>query len=137
MHIFEPGLWHDAALVEAPVVTEFGQGSVEPGIVAGDGSPEPGVAAGVDLAKAMDQREGPGPWSLVHRAVDAELGEIDCRRLQRQRNVDRGAALINRNAKIDAGRHPRADPRNATPDVATIADKIALRAGPGRNAVHL
>ena len=77
----------------------------------------------------MDQRDGPGPRPLVDRGVEAELGEIERRRLQRQRHVDRGAALVDRKADIDAGRDARTEPGDAAPGLALIADEIALRAG--------
>src|SRR5665811_1993173 len=104
-HIFERGLGHDAALVHVPVVAEFGQRAVDLGIVAGAGDAEPGVTARLDFSETVDQRDGPGPWPLVDRGIEAELGEIERGRLQRQGNVDRGTALVDRKADIDARRN--------------------------------
>ena len=125
-HIFERGLRHDAALVDVPVVAELGQRAVDLGVVAGAGDAEPGVAARIDLAETVNQRDGPGPRPLVDRGVEAELGEIERRRLQRQRNVDGGAALVDRKAEVDAGRNARAEPGDAAPGLAPIADEIGL-----------
>src|SRR5712691_290975 len=75
--IFERGLRHDAALVQAPVVAELGQSSVDVGVVAGAGGPEAGISARIDFTKAVDQCDGPGPWPPVDRGVDADLGEIE------------------------------------------------------------
>ena len=135
--IFERGLRHDAALILAPVIAEFGQRAVDAGVVAGGGETKPGVAARIDFSEAMNQRDGPGPRALVHRGIEAELGEIERCRLQRQRHVDRGVALVDRKPDIDAGRDARADPGDAAIGPAAIADEIAERAGPGRNSVGL
>src|ERR1700733_5435092 len=100
MHIFESELRHDPALVEAAVIAELGQRAVDLAAVAGAGDAAAGVAAGIDIAEPVDPRDGPGPWPLVHRGVEAELGEVEGCRLQRQRNVDRGPALLDRKADI-------------------------------------
>ena len=78
----------------------------------------------------MDGGEGPGPRSLVDRGVETDLGEIERGGLQRQRRVDRGVALVDRNAHVDAGRDAHAETGDAADSLAMIADEIADRAGP-------
>ena len=126
--IFERGLGHDAALVPGPVIADLAQHAVEPRVVSGGRKAKAGVAARIDVAETVHHRAGPGPRPAVDGGGEAELGQVDRRRLQRQRNVDRGAALVDREADIDARRHPRADPGHAAPGLAGVADEIADRA---------
>ena len=74
-----------------------------------------------------------GPLSTER--VEAELGEIERGGLQRQGHVDRGVALVDREAHIDAGRNAHAEAGDAANRLAAIADEVADRAGSGRNAV--
>ena len=104
-------------------------------VVTGAGGAKAGVPARIDFPKTVDQRNGPGPRTLVARGVEAELGEIERGRLQRQRNVDRGSALVDRQADIDARRNACAEPCDAAPGLPMIADEIALRAGSGLDSV--
>src|SRR5260370_35452346 len=46
-------------------------------------------------------------------------------------------ALVDRDADINTGRDARAQPGYAAPGLTPIANKIALRAGPGRDSVGL
>ena len=85
----------------------------------------------------MNQRDGPGPRSLVDRGIEPELGEIERGRLQRQGNVDRGVALIDGEPDIDAGRDARPYPDDAAIGAAAIADEVAQRTGRGRQSVTL
>ena len=135
--IFERGLGHDAVLVLGPVIADFAERAVESRVVAGGRKAKPGVAARIDVAEAMHQRARPGPRPAVDGGVEAELGQVDRRRLQRQRHVDVGAALVDREADIDAGRDARADPGHAAPGLAAVADETAERAVVRRNAVAL
>jgi hypothetical protein len=67
----------------------------------------------MDLAGAMDQRDRPGPRPLVDRGVEPELGEIERRRLQRERNIDRAMAVVDGKSDVDAG--AMRAPKPATP----------------------
>ena len=107
------------------------------GVVAGAGGAEAGVSARIDFSKAVDQCDSPGPWPPVDRGIDAELGEIERGRLQRQRDIDGGMALVDRNADVNAGRDARAQAGYAAPGLTPVANKIALRAGPGLDSVGL
>src|SRR5882757_237383 len=46
-------------------------------------------------------------------------------------------ALVDRDADVNAGRDARAQPGYAAPGLTPVANKIALRAGPGRDCVGL
>ena len=127
--IFERRLGHDAALVPGPVIADLAQDAVELRAVSGGRQPKAGVAARIDVAETVHHRAGPGPRPAVDGGGETDLGQVDRRRLQRQRNIDRGAALVDRKADIEARRHPRADPGHAAPGLSGIADEIADRAG--------
>ena len=107
------------------------------GAVAGTGEADTGVPHRIDGPETVDQRDRPCPRPLVDRGVHTELGEIEPGRLQRERNVDGGVALVNRNPDIDAGRHARAEPRNAAPGLTMVTGEIALGAIGGRDSVEL
>jgi hypothetical protein len=62
--------------------------------ITGSGSTEPGVPPRIDAAETAHHRYRPGPRTLVDGRVEAELRQIERRRLQRKRHVDVGAALI-------------------------------------------
>jgi len=96
-----------------------------------------GVAAGANLAETVHDRKGPGPRSLVHRAVDTDLRQVERRRLQRQRHVHVGVALVDGEAEIDARGHARAETGDAANGLALVADEVALRIGSDRHAVAL
>jgi len=57
--------------------------------------------------------------------------------LQRQRHVEVGTALIDREADIDARREAGAEPGHAPPGLAAVADEIGDRIVSRRNAVTL
>src|SRR5262245_33493113 len=109
MDIFERRLGHDAVLVPGPVIADLAQDAVEPRIISGGRNSKPGVTARIDVAETVHDGAGPGPRPAVDGSGETELGQVDRGRLQRQRNIDRGAALVDREADIDARRYPRAD----------------------------
>src|SRR4029079_12085028 len=135
--IFERSLGHDAVLVLRPVIADLADRAVESRVVAGGGETKPGVAARIDVADTVHDRAGPGPRPGVDGGIEAELGQVDRRRLQRQRHVDVGAALVDRETDIDAGSYARADPGDPAPGLSAVADEQAERAVVGRNAVAL
>src|SRR3954468_13445661 len=128
MDIFERRLGHDAVLVPGPVIADLAQDAVEPRAVSGSRNSKPGVAARIDVAETVHHRAGPGPWPAVDGGRETDLGQVDRRRLQRQRNIDRRAALIDRQSDMDTRRHPRPDPGHTAPGLSGIADEIADRA---------
>lgn len=136
-HILEPRFRNEAALVDVQVVAKLAQCAVYPCVVACPGDAEPGIPARIDLSETVNQRDRPRPRSVVHGGVEAELGEIESSRLQRQRNVDRVMALVNGSAEVDARCDVGAKPCDAAPGASPIASKVELRAGPGRDAVPL
>ena len=104
---------------------------------AGEAEAAAGVAARGHVAEAVNERERPGPWSPVDGGIEAKLREIERRRLQRQRHVDRRAALVDREADIDPRRDARAEAGDAAHGLALVADIVALRAGRHRKPVEL
>src|SRR4029453_10296622 len=107
---------------------DLAQHAVESRVVAGGRNPQSGVAARVDVAETVHGRGCPGPRPAVDGRGEAELGEIDRRRLQRQRNVDRRSALVDGKAEIDARPPARADAGDAAPGLAVVADEAIYRA---------
>src|SRR5207245_1235943 len=87
--------------------------------------------------ETVHHREGPGPRPFIKRAVEADLGHVQRRRLERERHVDVGMALIDGETEIDARRNPRAEAGDAAKCLALVADESALRIGPDRDAVAL
>src|ERR1700724_3257067 len=85
----------------------------------------------------MYQRDRPGPRALVDGGVEAELGQVEPRRLQRQRHIDGGAALVDGKADIDARHHPRAKARDTAHGAPLVTDIVNLRTCAGGDAVEL
>src|SRR5206468_3232556 len=79
----------------------------------------------------------PGPRALVDGSVEADLGQVERRPLQRQRYIDRGATLIDGEADIDARCHARADARDAADGAALVAEIVGLRTGGHSEAIEL
>jgi hypothetical protein len=111
------------------VIIELGQGAVELSAVARTRNAGAGVTVCIDRSKTVDQRHRPGPRPLVDGRIEAELGEVQRRRLKRQRHVDIGPALVCRKADIDAGRHARSETRDTATGCASVAEKLALVVG--------
>src|SRR4051794_10174673 len=95
----------------------------------GNRKARPGVAVRVDTADAMHVRAREGPWTLVDGEARADLGQIQGRPLEGQRYVDFAAALVDREAEIDAGRDSSAEAGHAAPGRAAVAGEVALHIG--------
>src|SRR5262249_27598158 len=136
-HIFDRALGHETDLVRGPVIADLSQRTVDRGVIARIRKSKAGVPAGMDIAKAVHCRECPGPGTFVDGAVEADLGQVQRRRLERQGHVDIGVALVDGEADIDAGRQPRAEAGAPAIGLALVTDEVALRLSAGRDAVAL
>jgi hypothetical protein len=93
--VFGCGLRHDAALLLGPVIADFSQRAIDLSGVSGRGLAKSCIPDGMDVAKTVNQGDGPGPRPPVHRRIEAELCQVEFGYLQRQRHVDGRSALIN------------------------------------------
>src|SRR5262249_44555203 len=99
--------------------------------------PQAGITAGTDTAEAMHQRDRPGPRSRVDGCAETELRHIERRRLKRERHIDFGVALVDRETDVHMGHDLRAEAGNTARGAALVADKVALAVGPHRKSIKL
>src|SRR5581483_8226040 len=74
---------------------------------------------------------------LVYGGVEAELRQVERRRLQGQRHVDLGVALVDRETDVHMRHDLRAEAEYAAGGAALVTDNIALTVGPDREPVEL